>query len=194
VRASATVREGLGCFIDYLPIVHSSEGVLEVRSGRQHGEMRWVADGEYASNRQGNYQSAVLQMMILRMLAGKEFRPSYVTLVAGVPAQCRDELEQQLGCRVEGGSLLARRARLGQRLQQALTGDFGGNAGLLLRSASSSCACCGLHAQTGGAHFRPAFESGCTIGIRAQAVRGGGEQHQGGEQGCGRARAAAAEM
>jgi len=104
-RAAATVREGLRNFVDYLPIVHSSEGLLEVRGNRQNGELRWVADGEFSSNSQGNLQSAVLQMMILRMLAGKEFRPSYVTLIAGVPANCRDELEQQLGCRVEGGSL-----------------------------------------------------------------------------------------
>lgn len=103
-RAAATVSEGLRCFVDYLPIMHSSEGLLEVRGARQHGELRWVADGKFASNRQGNYQSAVLQMMILRMLGGKEFRPNYVTIIADVPANCRDELEQQLGCRVEGGS------------------------------------------------------------------------------------------
>lgn len=103
-RAASTVGEGLRSFVDYLPLIHSAEGVLDVRSTHKHSELRWIASGEFASNRQGNYQSAVLQMMILNMLGGKGFRPNYVTLIADVPPSCRDELEQQLGCRVEGGS------------------------------------------------------------------------------------------
>lgn len=103
-RAASIVGEGLRCFVKYLPLIHSAEGVLDVRTTEKHGEMRWIASGEFASNRQGNYQSAVLQMMILNMLGGKSFRPNYVTLIAEVPSSCRDELEQQLGCRVVGGS------------------------------------------------------------------------------------------
>jgi AraC-like DNA-binding protein len=103
-RAASTVSEGLRCFVDYLPLIHSSEGHLHVRRAERHGELRWVAEGQFATNRQGNYQSAVLQMMILRMLAGKAFKPNYVTLMADVPAGCREELESQLGCRVEGTS------------------------------------------------------------------------------------------
>jgi len=102
-RAASTVREGLRCFVDYLPLIHSSEGFLDLRSSEKSAELRWVANGEFASNRQGNYQSAVLQMMILRMLGGRGFRPEYVSIIAEVPANCRDELEQQLGCKVEGG-------------------------------------------------------------------------------------------
>lgn len=101
-RAASTVGEGLRCFTEYLPLMHSGEGFLEVRSTEKQAELRWIADGEFATNRQGNYQSAVLQMMILGMLAGKGFRPNYVTIIADVPAACRDELQQQLGCRVEG--------------------------------------------------------------------------------------------
>jgi AraC-like DNA-binding protein len=102
-RAASTVSEGLGCFVDYLPLMHSSEGHLEVRQAERHGELRWVADGRFATNAQGNYQSAVLQMKILRMLAGVAFHPLYITLVAEVPRGSRDELEQQLGCRIESG-------------------------------------------------------------------------------------------
>lgn len=100
-RAAATVSDGLGCFVEYLPLMHSSEGRLEVRRAERHGELRWVAGGKFASNRQGNYQSAVLQMNILRMLGGTAFKPGYVTLIADVPRGSRDELEQQLGCRVD---------------------------------------------------------------------------------------------
>lgn len=100
-RAASTVNEGLHCFAEYLPLMHSSEGMLEVRRAERHGELRWVAGGRFASNRQGNYQSAVLQMKILRMLGGAAFRPNYVTLIADVPRGSREELEQHLGCRVD---------------------------------------------------------------------------------------------
>jgi AraC-like DNA-binding protein len=102
-RAADTVSEGLGCFVEYLPLMHSSEGMLEVRRAERLGELGWAAEGKFANNRQGNYQSAVLQMKILRMLGGGAFKPLYVMLVADVPRGSRDELAQQLGCRVDAG-------------------------------------------------------------------------------------------
>lgn len=103
-RAADTVSEGLDCFAEYLPLMHSSEGMLEVRRAERHGELRWMANGRFADDPQGNYQSAVLQMKILRMLGGSAFRPLYVSLIADVPRGCRDELAQQLGCRVDAAA------------------------------------------------------------------------------------------
>lgn len=99
-RATQTVGEGLSSFIKYLPLMHSSEGWLELVRSDRHAEHRWTGSGRFASNLQGNLQAAVLQMKILRMLGGKEFRPSYVTLVADIESARIEELERLLECRV----------------------------------------------------------------------------------------------
>jgi len=100
-RAAPTFRVGVQCFIDFLPVMHSREGSIELVCTRQRAELRWTGDGLFATNLQGNYQSLVLQMKMLRMLSGPDFRPDYVLIRAEIAGGERDELEKWLGCRVE---------------------------------------------------------------------------------------------
>lgn len=99
-RAAATLGEGLRCFHKYLPIVHSGEGWAEIVHAERHAEWRWNSSGRFTNHRQGNYQSAMLQMMVLRMLGGRDFRPDYVTLNADMPHAHVDEIERLIECPV----------------------------------------------------------------------------------------------
>ncbi|TGD71360.1 AraC family transcriptional regulator [Mangrovimicrobium sediminis] len=98
-RSAATVRESLNCFMDYIPVVHSPNTLLEMVEGEKTAEIRWGLRTDLGLNRQANYQAVLLDMKLLRLVAGEAFRPSYVNLA--VDARPRDipELERTLGCR-----------------------------------------------------------------------------------------------
>jgi len=103
-RAAPTVREGLRCFTDYLPVIHCRESPLEVVTASGRAELRWNVRGDFAMTEQANYQAMLLNLKILQMLGGAEFRPDYVTLRFAVSAPDRARLGDRLGCRVAGGS------------------------------------------------------------------------------------------
>jgi AraC-like DNA-binding protein len=98
-RAAATVRESIVSFIDYIPVVHAPDVVLELVEGAETAEIRWRVATDLGSNRQANYQAALLDLKLLQLVGGTAFRPSYVNLA--VDARPRDiaELEARLGCR-----------------------------------------------------------------------------------------------
>lgn len=100
-RAASTFREGVQCFIDYLPVLHSSEGAIQMVHNEHRAEHRWTGEGLFATNLQGNYQSLILQLKMLQMLGGPEFRPDYVLMRADISRREIDELEKWLGCRVD---------------------------------------------------------------------------------------------
>jgi AraC-like DNA-binding protein len=103
-RAAGTVRDGLRCFTDYLPVIHCRESPLEVVTASGRAELRWNVQGDFAMTEQANYQALLLNLKILQMLGGPEFRPDYVTLRFAVSAHDRARLEDRLGCRVAAGS------------------------------------------------------------------------------------------
>jgi len=98
-RAAATVRDSVTSFIDFIPVVHAPDTLLELVEGKDTAEIRWSVGTDLGSNMQANYQAAVLNLKLLRLVGGQGFRPSYVNLA--VDARSRDiaELESQLGCK-----------------------------------------------------------------------------------------------
>jgi AraC-like DNA-binding protein len=98
-RAASSVRESVASFIDYLPVVHSPVSIMELVEGKETAELRWYVRADLGSNNQANYQAAMLNLKLLRLIGGKAFRPSYVNLA--VDARQRDifEIENKLGCR-----------------------------------------------------------------------------------------------
>ena len=98
-RAASSVRESVAGFIDYLPVVHSPVSIMELVEGSETAELRWYVRADLGSNNQANYQAAMLNLKMLRLIGGKAFRPSYVNLA--VDARQRDifEIENKLGCR-----------------------------------------------------------------------------------------------
>jgi len=100
-RAAPSVRESVVSFIDYIPVVHSPVTVMELLEGEQTAELRWYVRTDLGANSQANYQAAMLNLKLLRLLGGESFRPSYVNL--SVDSRHRDlhEIEDTLGCRFQ---------------------------------------------------------------------------------------------
>jgi len=109
-RAAPTVREAVASFIEYIPIVHSPEAMLELVEGRETAELRWRVSPELGANSQANYKAALHNLNLLRMVSGRGFRPSQVNLVVDPRERDIPELEKQLGSkfnRTAGENLIA---------------------------------------------------------------------------------------
>ncbi len=98
-RSAATVRESITSFMDYIPVVHSPTTLLELVEGEKTAEIRWGLRTDLGLNRQANYQAVLLDMKLLRVVAGDAFRPSYVNLAVDARQKDIPELERALGCR-----------------------------------------------------------------------------------------------
>ncbi len=101
-RSAPTVRAGIRCLIDYLPVVHAPDCEVVLMEGRETAELTWLVNADIGVNDQANYQAAMLNVKLLQAMGGPDFRPSWVSLSAD-PRNCDiPELEQALGCRVRG--------------------------------------------------------------------------------------------
>lgn len=98
-RAAPTVREAIDCLVTYIPVTHSPAAMQELVIGRETAELRWGVRTDLGSNRQANYQAALLTLKLLRQLGGHDFRPNYVNLSVDTLHKDIDALERQLGCR-----------------------------------------------------------------------------------------------
>ncbi len=98
-RAAATVRESITSFIDFIPVIHAPDVILELVEGKETAEIRWRVGTDLGFNNQANYQAALLDMKLLQLVGGTAFRPSYVNLAVDARAKDIAELEARLGCR-----------------------------------------------------------------------------------------------
>src|SRR5579885_1791339 len=98
-RAAASVREAVGSFVKYLPVIHAPVLVLELAEGRETAELRWHPDADLGTNDQANYQGTLLNLKLLRMIGGRAFRPRYVSLATDARPQDIPEIENRFGCR-----------------------------------------------------------------------------------------------
>lgn len=97
-RAAATLREALECFVNDFPVTHSPAAILELVEGKETTELRWCVRSDLGVNRQAQYQATLLNMKLLRLLGGRDFRPSYVTLAIDIRQKDIAEIESRLGC------------------------------------------------------------------------------------------------
>jgi AraC-like DNA-binding protein len=98
-RAAPTVRDSVTSFIDFIPVIHAPDTILELVEGRETAEIRWSVGTDLGSNQQANYQAALLNLKLLHLVGGPAFRPSYVNLTVDTRQRDIARLEQQLGCR-----------------------------------------------------------------------------------------------
>jgi AraC-like DNA-binding protein len=98
-RAAATVRDSVTSFIDFIPVIHAPDTLLELVEGEETAEIRWSVGTDLGFNYQANYQAALLNLKLLRLVGGRSFRPSYVNLAVDARAKDIPELESQLGCK-----------------------------------------------------------------------------------------------
>lgn len=99
-RAAPTVREGLGAFVEYMPVVHSPDSEVLLIEDKETAEFCWQVNTDLGINDQAHYQAAMLNVKLLQMLGGPSFRPTWVSLSAEPRAADLPEMERLLGCRV----------------------------------------------------------------------------------------------
>ncbi|WP_348675285.1 AraC family transcriptional regulator ligand-binding domain-containing protein [uncultured Abyssibacter sp.] len=98
-RAASTFREALTGFMDYIPVVHSPVTVLDLVEGRETAELRWFVRSDLGTNNQANYQAAMLNLKLLQLIGGREFRPKYVHLAGMTRPRDIADIENGMGCR-----------------------------------------------------------------------------------------------
>ncbi|MDE8653514.1 AraC family transcriptional regulator [Novosphingobium album (ex Liu et al. 2023)] len=99
-RAAPTVRAGIRCLIDYLPVVHAPDCEVVLIEGRETAELTWLVNADIGVNDQANYQAAMLNVKLLQAMGGPGFKPSWISLSADSRATDVPELEKLLGCKV----------------------------------------------------------------------------------------------
>ena len=106
-RSAATIGEAVQCLIDYLPLIHSTESVLELVKGKEISELRWTERSNMGSNDQANCQGLLLNLKLLQEIGGESFTAAYVTLPAEVYHRISQDVARDLRCplRINTGRL-----------------------------------------------------------------------------------------
>lgn len=99
-RSAPTVRAGIRCLIDFLPVVHAPDCEVVLIEGRETAELTWLVNTDIGVNDQAHYQAAMLNVKLLQAIGGPGFKPSWVSLSADPRSTDLPELEKTLGCRV----------------------------------------------------------------------------------------------
>jgi AraC-like DNA-binding protein len=99
-RAAASFRQGLQCLADYLPVLHSPEGRVEILESRDTVEVRWVANGDLEAIQQPLLHGYMLMLKTLRMLGGAYFSPLYLRVGFEPGRRGAQALEKAAGCRI----------------------------------------------------------------------------------------------
>ncbi|WP_232492010.1 helix-turn-helix domain-containing protein [Novosphingobium kaempferiae] len=100
-RSAPTMRAGIRCLIDFLPVVHAPDCEVVLIEGRETAELTWLVNTDIGVNDQAHYQAAMLNVKLLQAIGGPAFKPSWVSLSADPRATDLPELEKTLGCRVQ---------------------------------------------------------------------------------------------
>jgi AraC-like DNA-binding protein len=99
-RSAPTMRVGIRCLIDYLPVVHAPDCEVVLIEGRETAELAWLVNADMGVNDQAHYQAAMLNVKLLQSIGGPGFKPSGVGLSAEARSSDMPELEKLLGCKV----------------------------------------------------------------------------------------------
>jgi AraC-like DNA-binding protein len=103
-RAAPDMRTAVSCLIDYLPLVHSPEAVLELAELGQEAELRWAVRSDLGFNDQANYQTILLILKLLRTVSSGRFQASRVNLCATARAHDLPEIDRLIGAPVQMGA------------------------------------------------------------------------------------------
>jgi AraC-like DNA-binding protein len=99
-RAAPTVRAGIRCLIDYLPVVHAPDCEVVLIEGRETAELTWLVNADIGVNDQANFQAALLNVKLLQAMGGPGFKPNWVSLSADSRTSDAPEIEKIMGCKV----------------------------------------------------------------------------------------------
>jgi AraC-like DNA-binding protein len=96
-RAAPDMRAALTCLVDYIPLVHSPEAVLELVEHGDEAELRWAASTDLGFNDQANYQAILLILKLLEMVSDERFVPTWVNLTADARPADIPEITRLIG-------------------------------------------------------------------------------------------------
>lgn len=99
-RASTHVRQAIEKFIEFIPIVHSPNSVIELVETDGNAEIRWQVSKSLGKNDQAKYQATLLNLKLLRQLGGHAFKINYIKLSTTPRTRDIPALEQGFDCRV----------------------------------------------------------------------------------------------
>ena len=99
-KSAPTVHQGLVDLIEFLPVVHSPESVLELVEGVSTSELRWTEHSDFGLNDQADGQGLLLNLNLLRSLAGKDFVPDYVNVSVSSYQKAGNDIEKAIACPV----------------------------------------------------------------------------------------------
>lgn len=103
-RSAPTLRKAVECLVQYIPVIHSSESVLELVEGTDIAEFRWCERNNMGFNIQANFHGLQLNLKVLRMLGGPHFSPRYISIPRQVTWKTISRLEQAIECEVRVSS------------------------------------------------------------------------------------------
>jgi AraC-like DNA-binding protein len=90
-RAAPTMRAVLHCLVNYMPVTHSPEALLEMVEQTGMAQLRWSVRANVGLNDQANYQAMLLILKLLRTVSSGRFRPSWLPM--SVDARAHDLVE-----------------------------------------------------------------------------------------------------
>jgi AraC-like DNA-binding protein len=95
-RAAPVFQTAVECIVDFVSVLNSPEGEMELVVAKHVAELRWhsIADLSFQANQHG----LLLWIKTLRMLGGHDFRPTHATLQASLSDRRREGVESRVGC------------------------------------------------------------------------------------------------
>ncbi len=98
-RSAPTLRQGIQCFIDFVPFLHSPGAQIELATGTSTSELRWTPHPEFSSHEQAADHGLMLALRLLSSVGGDDFRPGYA-ISGSKRRRNRDAVERKLNCNV----------------------------------------------------------------------------------------------
>ena len=96
-RAAPDLRTALHCFVDYIPVAHSPDAALDLVEVGGNVELRWSVRSDLGVNDQANFQALMLNLKLLKALAGPAFAPAYIHLAVDSRQHSLPEIELLVG-------------------------------------------------------------------------------------------------
>jgi len=96
-RAAPDLRAALQAFVDFIPVAHSPDSLVELVEAEGRAELRWAVQSDLGVNDQANFQALILNLKLLRLLLGPKFQPAAISLTMNRRERDLPEIEKLVG-------------------------------------------------------------------------------------------------
>lgn len=144
-RACPDLRTALRAFVDFIPVAHSPDALVELVEEGEQAELRWEVKSDLGVNDQANFQALALNLKLLRLLL-PAFSPKAISLAMERTPQEAQEIEAVMGSPVQiraarnaiafSAKLLDERLPSADRLVYRLLGGYLGRLKIVKRPST----------------------------------------------------------